>query len=225
MTATVFECDRCGAPTGFRAPFCAYCHAPLAWNAPPNIERGPRIVSRDYRTHVIDARSLTRTTLETTRDGVMVTTAVPFRVLELEHPARDTVTAVEGVVFDRGGALGVIVRAFSDAPLFTCYVASIVPSFRTFRLSRNVEGADVSTLRAITEWEATSVVRPNGEPNVIEMRTADSVLEVHVNGTRLATVVDASLAFGCSGFRIFSLEKQAHVLVRRLDVFEAITHR
>ena len=221
MIPRVLECSHCGGPVGYRAPFCPYCRSALTWTGPPSVERGGPILSRDYRHHEITG-ALVTTTIDHGADGALVSVTGPFRVIELDHPARDTVTSVEGVVLDRGGALGVVVRAFADGALFTGYVASVIPAFRAFRLSRNVEGAEVSTMRALSDWEACEAVRPLGEVNVIELRAADSLLEVHVNGQRMLSLVDSGLAFGASGFRVFSLEQRARVLVRRLDVHEAV---
>lgn len=224
MRPRVLECDHCGGPVGFRAPFCPYCRRELAWDAPPRLEVGPLVFSRDYRRDEIEGTVVT-TKIERGLEGAIVSVTGPFRILESDLPARDTVTSVEGVALDRGGAFGVVVRAFADGALFSGYVASVIPAFRTFRLSRNVEGGDVSTLRALSDWEPCEAVRPIGEPNKVEIRAADSILEVHVNGQRVLSLVDSGLAFGASGFRVFSLEQRARVLIRRLDVHEAITGR
>lgn len=223
MSPRVLECPHCGGPVGFRAPFCVYCRSPLTWDAAPSIERGELLFTTRYESPPGEGRLVP--TAGGGTEGGLVTVSKAFSSIDLDYQARDTATSIEGIALDRAGGLCVIVRAFADGGFFSGYVASIIPAFRCLRLARVVEGSGLSTADILAEWEPCSAVRPPGELNHLELRAADSLLEVHVNGTRVLARVDSGISFGASGFRIFPLEHHARFLVKRLDVHAAFAVR
>lgn len=220
MSPRILECARCGGPVGFRAPFCAYCRSPLAWDVAPSIERGELLYSKRY-----DGPRDESCLAQIGEGGLMAVNEQVYGRIDPDYQARDTATSIEGIALDRAGGLCVMVRAFADGDIFSGYVASIVPAFGCLRLTRIVEGLGASTADVLADWEPCSAVRPHGQPNVLELRAADSLLEVHVNGQRVLAVVHAGLSFGASGFRLFSIEKEARFVMRRLDVYAAFAAR
>lgn len=222
MSGKILECDHCGGPVPFRAPFCAYCRAPLTWEGTPRLERGAPFLSKRYPR---DGAQLTFTTTraEHVAEGTILHVQNPTRFLELDRPTRDVCAVLDAVTLDRGAAFGVVVRSFVDAELFSGYAAMICPGFRSLRLARIVEGATVSTMRVLSDWEMTEAMRPQGQPNQIEIRVADSLFEVLVNDVRVISTLESGVVFGAVGFRVFSLERVSRVLLRSLEAFDVVT--
>ncbi|MBL9025672.1 MAG: hypothetical protein JNL21_25990 [Myxococcales bacterium] len=69
------------------------------------------------------------------------------------------------------------------------------------------------------EWDCTPHVRPVGEPNTIELRCGDTLLQVFVNGARVSSIVDADLGFGAFGWRAISLGAASRVLFQSIEVW------
>jgi hypothetical protein len=223
MRPRVLECSQCGGPVRFRAAFCAYCRSPLVWDAAPLIERGGLLFSTRYESGPEEAHLVASPSARA--DGGLVTVTGLYRSIDMEVQVRDSATSVEAAALDRAGEISVVVRAFDDGPLFSCYAASIVPAFRRLHLARVIEGAGFSTSDVLAEWQICSAVRPTGELNHLELRIADSLLEVHVNGTCVLARVEEGIAFGASGFRLLTLENAARFFVKRLDVHAAFAVR
>jgi hypothetical protein len=78
--------------------------------------------------------------------------------------------------------------------------------------------AQSAEIDVLTEWEVSSHVAPVGSPNRVELRCADSVLDLVVNGTRVATVIDARFGFGHFGWRATSAELPTTVLLQSVEL-------
>ncbi len=218
----VLECPNCGGPVRYEVSFCAYCRAPLTWERPVALERGVRFHSERYpEAPFMGATLLKNTRWEKSAEGYVVSLA-PKRTVWAQSKVRaaDLVATVEGVALDRDAAFGVAVRAYNDGPILGGYVAMVAPGFRSVRLMRLVEGAELSTQVPLMDWVSHPSVAPVGAPNLVELRTADTILQVFVNGTRMLSTSDPGLGFGAFGWRAASMDQPARVLLRGIEAFE-----
>ena len=62
-----------------------------------------------------------------------------------------------------------------------------------------------------------------GVKNHVELRLADSVLEVILNGVRLSTVIDARYGFGSVGWRTSSYGNSSRVVLHSLEIRRVTT--
>ena len=219
----VLECPACGGPVRYEVPFCAYCRAPLTWDRPIALERGAVIDLASYpRDRLLGATLLRTTRLETTPDGHMLHLAPAHSFwAQSKLCAADVAACVEGVALDGDAAFGVAVRAYGDGDVLGGYVAMVAPGFRSVRLMRLLEGVNISEQAVLMDWVFCPCIAPVGHPNEVELRTADTLLQVFVNGTRVLSTSDAGLGFGAYGWRAASLDHPARVLLRRLAAFES----
>ncbi|HEY8072820.1 MAG TPA: hypothetical protein VIF62_01890 [Labilithrix sp.] len=220
--ARVLECVRCGAAVAFRAPACLYCRAAQTWSdAPPILHRTARIFGHRYPPDpplgatvlkdVVATPEGARVSVGSKRSKLAVSTAVQ---------RRNGCVAVTGVALDADMGFGALVRAYAEGSIFGAYSAVVVPAYRAVALSRLLEGGEVSELIELSGWESTTAVRPLGEPNTVEIRYADSVLQVLVNDVRIITFVDAGIGYGKIGWRAVSLGDPGSVLLRGIEVFD-----
>lgn len=218
----VLDCPNCGGPVRYEVPFCAYCRAPLTWDRPITLERGALIKAERYPQDPLLGGTLLKTTRwEPSPDGYVVHLE-PKRAswAQSKLQAADLSVCVEGVALDRDAAFGVSVRAYSDGPILGGYVAMVAPGFRSVRLMRLLEGGEVSSQSVLMDWVSHPCVAPVGQPNQVELRTADTVIQLHVNGIRMLSTSDPGLGFGRFGWRAGSMDRPATVLLRKLEVFE-----
>lgn len=210
-------CTSCGAPVSFQTPFCSYCRAALTWHEVPSLHRGDaqRLLdlSRDALPGAEGITAVRRS------DGLLVD--VPSNRAHMEHfgsPARDVSVSLSGVCLDASGALGVIARVNPLAGAKVGYMLQIRPGFRTYWVARFLSTQDELHVEALRNWEAVREVAGVGAVNQIELRVADSVLAVAINGVDVATIVDARFGIGCVGWRASSFDKATKVLLRTLEV-------
>lgn len=217
----VLECRLCGAPVRFQVNFCAYCRAPLSWEQPLPLERAELVFSETYpQSPLLGSTILKATKLEKTSGGIIA--HIPPAGFAWAHSTmkmQNVCACVEAIALDREASFGVLVRAHAEGKIVSGYVASVAPGFRSFRLTRNIEGSKLSTASVLEDWQSTPVVAPVGGVNHIELRCADMMLQVLVNGVRVLSVLDAGLGFGGFGWRATSLGPAARVLFRSINAF------
>jgi hypothetical protein len=220
----VLECARCGAPVRYQVPFCAYCHAPLTWGGMIPLGRGALLHRGDYpEAPLLGGTLLPANNLVRTEQGHGVHVAPEgafWAVSKLK--ARDMCVAVTAMTTDVQAGFGAVARAHTSSGIMDAYVALVVPGCRSFRLSRVVEGGKVGASRYLHDWECSPVIAPPGQPNTIELRAADTMLQVLVNGVRLASLVDAGLGFGAFGWRAVSLGARTTVVLRSLEAYGVV---
>jgi hypothetical protein len=101
------------------------------------------------------------------------------------------------------------------------YSLLVVPYFRSVNLARVVASTTHVYSTPLHAYEFQRCVRPVGQPNEIELRCADSILQVFVNGHQVAACVDATFGFGGFCWRLQSLnDKPARSLVRSAAVYD-----
>jgi len=132
---------------------------------------------------------------------------------------RDVCVAVTATAIDPGAGFAAIARVHTESGIADGYQALVVPGLRTVRLARFCEGGEVSAVSAIRDWECSPHVAPAGYPNTIELRAADTMLQLFVNGERVLSAIDAGLGFGGFGFRAIALEGPARVCFRSIEAF------
>lgn len=215
----VLACPACGAPSAFGAPFCTYCRGPLTWGAMPTLARGQLVARLDATKDEVDKRPLVAS--ERTRDGTIVTVGprkAGTGAIGLRR--RHGCVVIEGVALDPQAAIGVAARQQEDAASGG-YSLSVIPHFRSVGLSKVVASVKQAYFQPLHDWQFHEGVRRVGEPNEVELRAADSILQVLVNGRLVASCIDATFGFGGFGWRVQSLTDQpARVLIRAVSVYD-----
>jgi hypothetical protein len=130
-----------------------------------------------------------------------------------------------GGAFDRAGAFAAVVRARAEGKIMGAYVAVVAPGRRSVRPWRAIEGQTVSETMPPRDRAHSPHVAPPGAPDVVELRAADAILRVFVNGRRVLSAEDAGLGFGAYGWRALSLaasptEPPSAVLFAPFDAYE-----
>jgi hypothetical protein len=146
---------------------------------------------------------------ERTPHGVRVTTAgLKACTGELGPPRRHGCIVVRVSALDTNAAIGVVARR-QTVPGACGYSLIITPYYRTVHLTRYAATTKVSNTTALHEFEFHTAVAPVGQPNEIELRCADSIFQIFVNGHQIGTCLDAALGFGGFGWRVESNTKDA----------------
>ncbi|MFO0553939.1 MAG: hypothetical protein U0271_36495 [Polyangiaceae bacterium] len=225
MRPRVLECPTCGGPLRFQVPFCAYCRSPITWGDSLELDRGASVHAEHYPERPLLGGSLLRKeSLEKSADGhVVVLRAGTASWAKAMRNARDSCVAVTGVTVEPHAGFAAVARAHTEGGVVDAYIAAVVPGLRSVRLARLCEGSDVSAVLPIRDWECSPHVAPIGYANTVELRVADTVLQLFVNGQRVLSAVDGGLGFGSFGWRAFSCEGPARVLIRALEVFAVST--
>ena len=226
VAPSVLDCPTCGAPTAFGAPFCPYCSAPLTWGDPPRLARGALLVDKRHPAAPLAGRAaLKNTPVVETPDGFIVTPNHLGSALAIEDRPRmhDFACVLDAVAIDRGAIISVLARGYADSGVVGGYAATVCPAFRSVRLVRILEGGMLSEIQILQNWTPCPQARGLGEPNLIELRVADAIIEVYINGERALSAVDAALGFGAVGWRVTSLEGPSRALLRGIAAYEVVT--
>ena len=214
----VCSCAQCGAPMAFRTPFCAYCRAPATWSDVPALRPGAVLEAYDMTRAPLPQEHANRTARR--GDGALVSLPRDALVGGLcRGPLRNGCVAATGVCLDEHGRLGVMARTINLPSVQVGYRAVVLPASRSFLLERFVAGAAESHSDRLCAAEAVVHVQPPGQPNRVELRCADSIVHLVINGSTVATVIDARLGFGWPGWIAASeATGAAQVLVQHLEV-------
>lgn len=216
----VLECPTCGGPLRFQVPFCAYCRAPVQWSETLELDRGAPIHTDRYPRDPLLGASAIKSRIDPAPEGhVLHVRAQGATWASAKKQLRDACVAVTAIAIDPGAGFAAIARVHTESGIADGYQALVVPGLRTVRLSRFCEGGDVSAVAPIRDWECSPKVAPAGYPNTIELRAADAMLQLFVNGERILSAIDAGLGFGSFGFRAIALEGPARVCFQSLEVF------
>lgn len=219
MSSKALTCQNCGGPLSFGAPFCAYCRVPLQWGRHVSIERGELFFSRDF-----SRDPLPNCTVGKRRaDGTVVALEKDNweRWGTFEPKVRDACVALRGVALDANGGLGVYARVHTQGDTKAAYQLKIYPAFRSWRLRREAWSKKTTHTQAIVDWEFSPYIGGVGVSNEVELRFADSVFQVVLNGHSVATMVDASFGFGMLGWVVGSFPTTAEVLVQAAGAWRA----
>ena len=215
------ECPSCGAPVGFQAPFCPYCRAEIAWGNTVPLERGARLRACDA-----------------TREDLPVHDGIPIRgagrnqegtLIKLEQNKAfddqfpvslcDACIAVVARVDDKNGSVGVVARIHDLGKSTGGYDLMIHPAYRSFRLSRVVLCKERAFREVIRSWEVAPCIGGVGVWNQVELRCADSLFEIVVNGQRVCTLTDARFGYGRFGWRVHGREGPTSAVIRSVELF------
>lgn len=213
------NCEGCGGPTQFRAPKCGYCHAPLTWGSTVEIAPGDEIARADMARDSLPGWSQDATAAARRGDACAVELKngmVKFGTFAT--PACDACISVSGVCLDDQGKLGALARYVREGAAQSYYGAWIHPGRRRFTLERVLGTPQSAEIEVLTEWEVSSHVAPVGALNRVELRCADSVLDLVVNGERVATVVDARFGFGHFGWRASPVTPPSTLLIHSVEL-------
>lgn len=175
------QCERCGAPVTFGSPFCGYCRAPLVWEDRPLLLRGAALETAKGKDFNL-------------KDRAMVTGL-------FQQPRRNGAVLAEGKTRGRNAGFGVMARVSTAGSYRMAYALSLRPAHRSFQLSQVIWGDGKTEQRVLYAWECHPAAKGEGESNTLELRFADSLLQVVINGTRAASLVDAAFGFGQPGWR------------------------
>ena len=215
----VLQCPACGGPTQFGAAFCAYCRGPLDWGTIPLLSRGRLIARLDGTKDDFDRRELQAA--ERTGNGTVVTVG-PRRAANggVGLRRRHGCVVIEGATLDPHATLGVCARQ-QESNASGGYSLSLIPHFRTVNLAKVLASTVHVYYHALHDWEFYEGARRVGEPNELELRAADSILQVFVNGRHVASCIDATFGFGTFGWRIQSVtDLPGRTLIRSVAVYE-----
>jgi hypothetical protein len=212
--ASHVECPYCSAPANYGAPFCAYCRAPLTWGQGLDLEPGDVIDQLDFRSPPRDSPGTRR------HDGLLVRAdADRFEHSIVSRPLRNGCVAVRAVALDPYGTFGAFVRLNKEGALRTAYDFKIYPALKTFYLRRIIWGTKTTHGTTIIDWHHAPSMAPPGTPNDAELRFADSIFQIVINGVRVATVVDPAFGFGAVAWRVGAMpQSAAQVLLTALTI-------
>lgn len=223
MRHGTLECDHCGGPVSFRAPFCAYCRAKLTWDAQVVLERGAAILDFDLRHVPLPTEKPGGASFFPRRPEGTLVESGPAALLNANLPPRlrDACLVIRGTCLDVHGSISLIARTHKSQTAKVCYELVFYPAYRSYRLSRVVwlgPGIGAEIIRDFTYAEPIAGV---GKSNELELRVADSLFQVHVNGTLVTSIVEEAFGFGQFGWATSSQSRShpSSILLERLSLF------
>ncbi len=209
MNPRVMTCSFCGAPVQFGDAFCAYCRAPLTWTGGiPEIGRGPRLADFEFG-----------------RKGELVT-AEPRKVCwgSMGPAVRNGCAVLRFTAWDVG-SVSLLFRTNQNGKdgdgYCSAYEVRAEPGYRAFQLISVLWHDELEDVRIVRPFENEAALQGPGQPNEIEARFADSVLQIAINGRLVTTAVDSMFGFGNIGWRVRApLSGPARATLHELDLFE-----
>jgi hypothetical protein len=216
MIAHVLTCRACGAPITFGAPFCSYCRAPAVWGDTVDLERGDDVVAFD----MVRGSPPANVPGTHTRAGLLVESkADTFSHHVVSRPMRDACVTIRGTTLDASGTLGIFARLNTQGSIKTAYDLRVYPALRSFTFRRIVWGTKKTHASAMRESEHSRFILPPNTMNEIELRYADSVFQIVINGKRVATVIDPSFGYGAVAWRAGAMpQMDSRVLIESVYV-------
>ena len=219
--ARSLDCPACGAPITYRAPFCSYCRLPLDWQGGLSLARGASVGSLDLRSPQAELP-------EAARFGKEVVVRVPEGIL-VHAKTNSSYTGglvylcngavrVTGVQIEPSGFFGPVARMHQSGKLRCAYTLSVRPALRCFQLSIVYEGVGDGSAKVLVSWAYHPAIRPLGQPNEVELRAGDTLLEGYVNGALVTSAYDTVLGYGTFGWRCATLDAPARTLFTSLEV-------
>ncbi|MBS2026592.1 MAG: zinc ribbon domain-containing protein [Deltaproteobacteria bacterium] len=220
MNPRVLKCPLCGAPLTFRAPFCAYCRNPVTWDRDVVIQRGTPFFELDFRQDKLPGWSASKPGKDGTK--VFIEKADWQNYGTFEPKVRDACMVIRGVATDPHGHFGVRARISGEGDGHADYKLRVYPQTRSWKLEREIAWGKDIEIDVMVPWEHAPVIADVGQPNEVELRLADAVLQVSVNGQRLTTIFDAGFGFGALGWVVGSLDAPATVMLLSAAAYRAI---
>ncbi len=214
---SALACKNCGGPISFNGTFCSYCRAPQAVSALPELQRGEPYFSLDFTRDQLPGGESTNAVRRA--DGILLD--VPARGMllgDVGQPMRDSCVSMSGICLSPHVTMGVMARMNRIESARVGYTLQIRPGFRTYCLRRVLTTPQETILEPLRDWEVTREVAPVGQPNHIELRFAESVLTVAINGSVVTTLIDARFGFGLAGWRLTTFDERGQVLLRSFEI-------
>jgi hypothetical protein len=153
-------------------------------------------------------------------NGVEITCGAAKAVTgEMGPPRRHGCIVVRATAIDPNASVGVAARRHA-APGACGYSLQVLPFYRVVDLERYAATTNAAYTSGICSYEFHASVAPLGQPNEVELRCADSILQVFVNGALVSACVDATFGFGGFGFRLESTTQQpARAIVHAVTLY------
>ncbi len=222
MKHAALECTHCGAPVTYKVPFCPYCRAKLAWDAHLMLQRAAPFAMLDLARDPLPAEEKRWTDPVQRPDGtLLVPDPSKLHRGHFRLQLRNACCVVAGVCLDPHGILGIMARMHKHGRSACGYQLAVYPAFKSFRF-RRLLWIDGELQHVIThDWEFAPQIAGVGQSNEVELRAADSLFQILVNGEITASIVDACFGFGQFGWCVASESdvSPAQVLLQRTGIF------
>jgi hypothetical protein len=217
------RCPSCGAPVTFRARFCAYCRAALDFRSTPSLAgagRPARIF--DLKDGISLPGTKPYTNWYTPKPGVGFELKVdPGRRAygQTDPKLRDSIARITGVCHDPYGTFAIGARAHQIGALSAGYFFVLSPSRREVFARRDIASKDDAFTTVIVR-QAAHEIAGVGATNTLEVRCADSLFEVYVNGAKVTAFEDAHFCFGEHAWAVDAETAQTRVTIEKFEVEE-----
>lgn len=220
--SNALTCDNCGAPTAYLASRCAYCQAPLTWHEVPELRAGAVLRRFDLRRGepMPGMDQMPGVELRPGAGAMIPIEAGRNAYLGARVPRRDAAVSLTAVALHESVTLGIDFRVTGIGRARTAYTVKISPRLRAFRIARILNTGKSLYLEELRVMETVEAIAGVGEPNVLDVRFADSVISVRVNGAHLGSFVDARYLYGDHGFSVGALHAPGQALIAELEVRE-----
>ena len=224
MRKATLSCDHCGGPVTYQAPFCPFCRAAQSWDAHVVLRRGAILADVDTVQQPLPTRSSTPFGRRVDGGVLLEPSAGKIQKGLFPFDLRDACVRVRATALDAGATFGLLFRVCSHGDTEAGYDLQVFPAFRSFRLRRLLWHKGKLQEVVLHRWEHGTVVRPFGQTNDLELRGADAVFQIVINGMLTATVLDAAFCYGAVGWSAASESdvSQARIVVHRVDVCAVI---
>lgn len=204
---SILSCPSCGGPIAFGTPFCVYCRGPLTWGSIPLLNRGRLIAHIDATRDVLPRKIEIPPGSEIRGpQGVQITVG-PAKAFngEVALPRRHGCIVVRATAVDPNAGVGVVARRHAQ-PGACGYALIAVPFYRVIDYTRYVATSVTGYTDDLKRFEFHPGVAPLGQPNEIELRCADSIHQIFINGHHVGACIDATFGFGGFGWRLESMD-------------------
>jgi hypothetical protein len=134
---------------------------------------------------------------------------------------RNGCVAVRGRALDSHGIFGLYARMHAEGDARAAYELMVYPAHRAWRMRRTLWLQSEAHTDVILDWEHTSLLAGVGNESEVELRFADSVFQVVLNGRRVATLIDASYGFGMLGWVAGSMRAPARLVLHAASAWRA----
>lgn len=198
MSIAELTCPHCGAPVDLRATFCAYCRAPLDVRKLLEIDASTDRRILDFTTGVTPPGTIPGTFTPIRGAGAMVrVSAGTSTIVFAGQPCRNASAALTGIVHDPDGGLVVGVRIARLGAARAGYLLRVRPALGEWSLLRFIGAPGLPALRdTLAEDRGVASFTGVGQALRIELRAADTLLQVRVNDRLVGKAEDPYFGFG-----------------------------
>ncbi len=217
VAAKSLNCAHCGGPLTYLSAFCNYCRTALVWDYEPELHPGTPYHLVDFRRDPVPGYENGGLPSVRKADGTLLDCSPNSSWSgQMKAQVRNGAVELVATCVDRNGGCGVSARVHSIGDAQCAYALHVRPAFHSFQLERRLWSTEEVQIQVLRAWETTFAVAPVGQPNRVELRFADSILEIFINGQHLARVIDAHLGFGKVGWRATGYSQPAQVMLTSL---------